>query len=71
MLRSGGGAAITIGVGQGDFTLGHILFAVLCVGGGAVLGAQIGVRIGAIIKTELVKLLFVAISFAAGLSLLM
>ncbi len=50
---------ITIGVGSGAFALEHILFAVVCVGGGAVLGAQIGVRMGAKTSTELLKLLFV------------
>ncbi len=72
-LCSGLGSAIviTIGVGRGIFSLEHILFAIVCVGGGAVLGAQIGVRMGERTSTEILKLLFVIISFGAGLSLLM
>ncbi len=71
-LCSGLGSAIviTIGVGRGVFSLEHLLFAVVCVGGGAVLGAQIGVRMGEKTSTEILKLLFVVISFGAGLSLL-
>ena len=43
----------------------------LWIGGGAVLGAQIGVRMGVRTSTGILKLLFVVISFGAGLSLLM
>jgi len=64
-------AVITIGVGRGDFSLEHILFAVMCVGVGAVFGAQLGVYIGTKTRTEYLKLLFVIISFGAGISLLM
>ena len=71
-LCSGLGSAIviTIGVSRGVFPLEHILFAVLCIGGGAVLGAQIGIRMGVKTSTEILKLLFVVISFGAGFSLL-
>lgn len=71
-LCSGLGSVIviTIGIGRGAFSLEHLLFAVVCVGGGAILGAQIGVRMGEKTATEILKLLFVIISFGAGLSLL-
>ncbi|MFC1596772.1 sulfite exporter TauE/SafE family protein [Planctomycetota bacterium] len=71
-LCSGLGSAIviTIGVKQGAFSLEHLLFTVACVGSGAVLGAQIGVRMGDKTSTAVLKLLFVIMSFGAGLSLL-
>ena len=63
-------AVIAMGVGRGDFSLQHVLFAIMCVGGGAVIGSRIGVYIGTKTRVELLKLLFVIISFGAGLSLL-
>jgi len=61
---------ITIGVGRGVFSLEHILFAVLCIGGGAILGAQIGARMGIKSNAGVLRFLFVVISFGAGLPLL-
>jgi uncharacterized membrane protein YfcA len=61
---------IAIGASRGVFSLEHILVVVLCIGGGAVLGAQIGARMGVRSNAEILRLLFVVISFGAGLSLL-
>jgi uncharacterized membrane protein YfcA len=71
-LCSGLGSVIviTIGVGRGAFSLEHLLFALVCVGVGAVLGAQIGVRMSEKTSAEILKVLFVVVSFGAGLSLL-
>ncbi len=63
-------AVIAMGVYQKDFSLPHVLFAIMCVGGGAILGSQLGVYIGTKTRVEFLKLLFVIISFGAGLSLL-
>ncbi|MBW2622471.1 MAG: sulfite exporter TauE/SafE family protein [Deltaproteobacteria bacterium] len=62
---------IAIGTGRGVFSLEHILFAVMAIGGGAVLGAQIGVHMGLKSDTGVLRFLFVVISFGAGLSLLL
>jgi len=72
-LCSGVGSVTVIGLGasQGVFSLERILFAVLWIGGGAVLGAQMGARIGVRSNAGVLRLLFVVISFGAGLSILM
>ena len=72
-LCSGVGSVAVIGLGasQGVFSLERILFAVLWIGGGAVLGAQMGARIGVRSNAGILRLLFVVISFGAGLSILM
>lgn len=67
----GGLTVLAIGTAHGDFNLEHVLFVVLCIGTGAVLGAQIGVRLGRKVNIGVLRLLFVAISFLAGLSLLL
>ncbi len=71
-LCSGLGSIMVIAIGTGRrvFSLEHILFAVLCIGGGAVLGAQIGARMSLRSNTGVLRLSFVVISFGAGLSLL-
>lgn len=61
---------ITIGVGRGVFSLEHILFTVMCIGVGAVIGGQIGARVGVKSNAGVLRFLFVLISFGAGLSLL-
>ena len=45
-------------------------FASICIGGGAMFGARIGARLTGAIDVLLLKLIFVFVSFSAGLMIL-
>ncbi|MCP4678541.1 MAG: sulfite exporter TauE/SafE family protein [Deltaproteobacteria bacterium] len=72
-LCTGLGSAIVIacGVSSGAFELTNILFVVLFIGVGAFAGAQLGARLGEKIHSGILRLVFVAIVFVAGLSILL
>jgi uncharacterized membrane protein YfcA len=63
-------ATVLSGVWRGDFRLGDVTFASLCIGGGAVLGANLGARLTGSIRVLFLKLMFVQVIFAAGLAIL-
>jgi hypothetical protein len=63
-------AAISSGVARDDFLLVDVLFASGCIGTGAMLGAQVGARLTGSVPVLVLKLLFVQVSFAAGLMIL-
>lgn len=63
-------AAIASGVARSDFQLIDVLFASGCIGSGAMLGSQIGARLTGSVPVLVLKLLFVQVSFAAGLLIL-
>jgi uncharacterized protein len=65
-----GTIVVWTGLGRGDFTVDRALVAVLCLGGGALVGAQLGSRLGTRIDPLIVRVLFVVLTFAAGLSIL-
>ena len=63
-------AAVASGVFRRDFALPEVFFFTLWMGGGAVLGAPIGAQLNGTIRVIYLKLLFVKLSFAAGLLIL-
>lgn len=65
-----GTIVVWTGLDRGDFTVDRGLVAVLCLGGGALVGAQLGSRLGTKIDPLIVRVLFVVLTFAAGLSIL-
>jgi hypothetical protein len=62
--------AVVSGVSRGDFLLTDVVFASLCIGGGAVVGAQLGARLTIRTPVLYLKMMFVCITFAAGLMIL-
>jgi hypothetical protein len=64
-------AAVTAGVWRQDFTLAEILFSTLWIGGGALLGAPLGAQWTGQIRAIYLKLMFVQLSLAAGLLILL
>jgi uncharacterized membrane protein YfcA len=69
---TGIGATVSVAVGAlgGTFHIADVLFATLCVGGGAAVGARIGARMTGLLPVFLLKLLFVMASLAAGVAIL-
>lgn len=63
-------AAVITGVAQGDFQFADVALATMCVGGGAVLGAQLGARLTGVIRAFYLKLMFVQVCLAAGVLIL-
>ena len=63
-------AAVTAGVWRQDFTLPDVLFATLWMGGGALVGAPLGAHLNGTIRVLYLKLMFVQLSLAAGLLIL-
>jgi len=63
-------AAVLTGVARGDFQFADVALATLCIGGGAVLGAQIGARLTGAIRAFYLKLMFVQVCLAAGVLIL-
>lgn len=63
--------ATAAGVHRGDFELGPILTVATLLGVGAAVGAQLGARLCGRINSAVLRGLFVAVSFAAGLAILL
>jgi uncharacterized membrane protein YfcA len=63
-------AAVITGVSRGDFQFADVALATLCIGGGAVLGAQLGARLTGVIRAFYLKLMFVQVCLAAGFLIL-
>lgn len=63
-------AAVVTGVLRDDFELIDVTVASSCIGAGAVVGAQLGARLTGIVPVFVLRLLFVQVSFAAGLMVL-
>jgi hypothetical protein len=71
VITSVGSLAVTaIGVGRGDFQLSDVLFASLCIGGGGVIGGQIGARLTGRVPLGLLRAMFVLVTLSAGLLIL-
>lgn len=67
----GGIVMIVLGVRRGDFALAPFLAISLLLGLGAAVGAQVGARICGRTNSSVLRLLFVVVSFGAGLSILL
>jgi uncharacterized membrane protein YfcA len=63
-------AAVVTGVAGGDFQFADVVLATMCIGGGAVLGAQLGARLTGVIRASYLKLMFVQVCLAAGVLIL-
>lgn len=64
-------AALTTGIWRQDFALGEVLFTSLWMGGAALLGAPVGAQLTKRIRAVYLKLMFVQLSLAAGLLILL
>ena len=62
--------AVIAGVSRNDFTLSEVAVATICIGVGAVVGANIGARLTGTVPVFVLRLLFVQVSIAAGLMIL-
>ena len=71
-VATGLGSTIVVwsGVSRGDFKLAQLAFVSLFMGGAAIFGARIGTRVGQRCNVAFLRLLFVALTFAAGLTIL-
>lgn len=63
--------AVASGVFRQDFAVSDVLFYALWMGGGALVGAPIGAQLNGTIRVIYLKLLFVQLSLAAGLLILL
>lgn len=59
-------AAVGSGVVQGQFHVADVIFASACIGGGAVVGAQVGARMTSAVHVVILKLMFVQVTFTAA-----
>jgi uncharacterized membrane protein YfcA len=66
-----GAIVVTTGVQRGTFTLAEVIFVDLCMGFGATVGAQLGTRLGEQFNVTALRMLFVVLTFGAGLSILL
>ncbi len=58
------------GVDRGDFLLSQVIFVDLFIGGGATIGAPLGVRLGKDCNITVMRLIFVVLTLGAGLSII-
>jgi len=58
------------GVARGDFQVRQMLFASFCIGGGALIGAQLGARLTGAIRVFYLKQMLALVSLCAGVAIL-
>jgi uncharacterized membrane protein YfcA len=59
------------GMSRGDFQPRQLIFVLLCVGIGSIVGAQFGARASGMVNSAFLRLVFVLVSLCAGFSILL